>query len=362
MKNISESSIRERIVRASAEGIAATSGFWEERSWSRKGRTAERFLEFIVPHSIEYFHAMRPLFVLLARNNAVLAHFSPLIVRDGALSLLHYFYHHPEPSVAEQLLLIPGKLRNLVPEAWIGQSAWYLPRTTRTTRDQLLDAERIEDFVFILTLIDERQASPKWLAAQLANIRKWSGQQPGKISFKCLVYFSGEFQVRKECFVESYPYAFEMIAKLQAELGSPVTPVTLPELLQRGLQRTIFLDVNEVDFYYSDSFIVHELMRRGALNYSSVTGSAGDRPEALPVVLPVSLLHEFEIGFHQKEESFKRLRTSEALASFRNNPVLAREELSYPVKGAFRSGKKFCSPAFESLAYDLAQELFRSCP
>jgi len=354
MKITSENKVFARLIKAKNEGIADTSGFWEDRSWARRGRAPELFLEFLLPHSIEYFHPMRPVFVLLPKNEAVLAQFSPLLVRDGALALLHFFYHHPKPSLTQTTLLIPNRLRYFVPEAWVAQSALYFPVSKR---DHLFEPDRVESFVFILTLIDEKQASLEWLAAEIEKIRCWTEKRPSPVQFKCLVFYSGDFQVRSEHFEESSGYTFKMISSLQSKLGHSVEFVSLSEIRQESQERTVFIDVNELGFYYADSFVVHELLRRGARDFLELNQPCAKNDLDASLNLPVSLAHEFRVYPHDEHEAPWRNRVMEALESFRTDPVLALEEPSYPYESAFKGGRKLCSAAFETMVYELAHEL-----
>jgi hypothetical protein len=334
---------------AKAASLEELSQFRSTRIWRRDDDFVGDVTSFLEPHGDEYFSTLRPLFLHEIKSIDVLAHFSPVLVRDGALGLIRFFVRHPLPPTDDMLLLVNRRLGALVPQKWRQSVAFYEASGNSEGEKRDLPGE----IHCVLSLIDERQASLRWVSRQMNAIRdifrEGAGAAPALPKLKLVVFMNRAFEQKVEGFDRKTGYLFRMLDVFR-HAGFEYEFDSWQYLKSRAMPGGRFVDFNEFCFYYSDSFVVQHLLRQGARPvFEPFAGEDGHKVAA-------SMNHSFVIHRSlrpQAERSADEIR--ERIQSAYRSEGFRHQAQAFDSEQAFESGLKMTSLAFEEFAYDLAR-------
>jgi hypothetical protein len=146
----------ERLLFTKAPSVDELAQFRAKEMWLREDDRTWEINGFLGPHAKAFFSTLRPLFLHQLKSVDVLSYFSPVLCKDGLLSLAHFFRHNPAPpSFEDTLLLVNRKFSAFVPEPWLPRVAYYHPVSLKAAAT----TETSEKVYFILSVIDEKQCS-----------------------------------------------------------------------------------------------------------------------------------------------------------------------------------------------------------
>ena len=248
------------------------------------------------------------------------------------MTLLHYFLHNPSPTDPNQILIIDQNLQNLIPASWGNNCLTYcLKSTARHSRER-------RKLIVVSSMLGHRQfAKSSFLTEKILNH-----------DFSEIVWVTSASET------EFDPYHKENVINYQSELLLEASKWNIPlkfesflDLHGQDLTNSYFLDLNDLHFFYGNSFIVHSLMQQGSL---SLEVENLIMPEVIARI-PLSFYHELQIFDSQPGRSI----IDKKLDEFRLSDLLFSEEKKHePKKVSFSN--KICSSAFESFAFHLSKE------
>lgn len=310
---------------------------------------------FRLPHWLNYYSNLTPVFLEKIEDIDLLTNLSPLVIRDGILSLSYFFHRNPDPFRLgpESVLLVNRRFAAFIPTAWTSRVAYY---SVERTEDAPGDRTEISDLYLILTAISERHCSHAFLRNELQKIRSMYGArlEQMRIHLLPLVHArctreSLETEIQSELLIT---YAME----IRKQLGVDAHSVSWKEVQQSRLGGAGFVDFNEFDFYYSDSFVIQFFLNRGAVPVLPRTEA-----RAHGIFVPTSLCHGLIVD--DGGASHRHGGSPDLLAEIRNfvgTSSYLDEERAFDLE--VRSPKnldldaKVCPRSFESLIYELARK------
>lgn len=97
----------------------------QRSSWTYDTEDVQDELFQLAQHALSYTNELKPVFLFEVKNSHQLKLFDSLMVRDGAVSLLCFFYRWPTPPKGHAKLLIDESLSYLVPASWEELVSYY---------------------------------------------------------------------------------------------------------------------------------------------------------------------------------------------------------------------------------------------
>lgn len=314
--------------------------------WQAKTPASGRFERFLDPHSKHYFSMLRPVFLHQLRSVQVLDVLSPVLARDGLLTLLHFFQRNTKPTGENVCLLLPPRMAPVVPEAWQKQVVYF----TLESRVAPPAKGELKAFYIHFTIIDEKQASLDFIRARLKAVRNRLEHEPNaRVCFN--VSYNRTAEKGQKGFDRKSAYFFEITKVIFNELGARPEYVTWEELKSESFSKSLFWDVNEFDFYYSDSFVSHFFLGKGSVAW-------GSREEGLKTFeeIDCSLHHRFKVGNFDVDPVMRK-RIQGMIYDYHSIPSFRAENQAYARRPSFGSHHKLTSPSFEAFALKVGREL-----
>lgn len=330
------------VLRTSAEELSV---FERGTTWKSVDAHAKKSVELLEPHSFPYFSVLRPLFLAQLRSAGLVDSLSPLLSRDGALSLAIFFRENPVPTSEDALLLVQDGLADLVPQAWESAVGFY----RLESRPSPSGGVEIPRAYLILTPVGDRQMSRLAMRRKMEELR-WSLSPGTPVEMmSCLgVYFDRT----PEGFDRQGSFVFEAVSEARAVFGEDLHCTRWSESLNRAIPGSVFLDLNESDFYYGDSFLAHALLSQGARAFGFDDARAEDTRESMTV--PASIHHSFRIF---PERSAAAARRAHAFWTGWNrlaaSPLIQAEEARFQesLHDSLKKDFKYSSPSFEDFVF-----------
>lgn len=310
--------------------------FGKMSNWIEDSGEALATQAMLGAHARRYFSPFPAAYLFLAKPESLLQ-YSPLIARDGALTLLLFFLEHPEPFDSNLKLFIDPAFGWMVPRPWREQIYTYRLKSKKGRPEKTK-----KNFLFILTNMGPRHCKPEFVAETIAKIKN----QPGSEDFcyHCVTAFS-ESQEAGFVLDEMNRYQNDLLLDVAQHLGQKPKVHTLKDLEGSNLEDWYYCDLNQHKFYYSDSYYYHLLLSKGAQPFSAEQNVE----ESSIIDIPLSFYHEISISPLALADSESN-RIDEALQDFKSSVILRREIKKYkPHSYGFQS--KLCTPSFENFAY-----------
>lgn len=334
IKNLTAESVFEN-----SQSLELLSQFRNSETWFSKSDLIESMTELLGQHALPYFSPVKAAFLFQFKSIDSLSYYSPVLARDGALTLLHFFLNNPMPSDPGIKIIINKKLSKLVPTAWLKNIL-----TFKISNIENAQPKKRESLILIASMFGSRQSTKNFGTKIIDQFLKNFGHKP-----KQIILISTASQTAND------PHTQEQLLKTFSELlfelaktGIDVVIKSLEEMKGENLSDLYFQDLNEFNFYYADSFIFHLLLSQGAKELL-----VDQEPSAAVLkIIPLSFNHQLEI----EELKHETHANSISLDTFRNSPTLAAAEAAYsPEEVTFSN--KICSKVFEGFAFDMAQKV-----
>lgn len=317
-------------IRDSTTSLDLAAQFSNMHLWSSPEENTQATKAFLSLHGRNYFSPLRASFLFEHSSEASLSHFSPLLARDGALDLLHFFSR--KNVIPNSKFLIPEELTQLVPSPWRGQCLGYRYNQVHSS------AQKVTKLLFVVSALGGKHCDEEQLQGLLEKYL-------GLLNIQNMqIFVSFVMPNVPDTFEQINGHAtkaLEQVLFIERQFSKRIHSIAFEDLLGKHLEEWAFLDVNPLKFYYSDSYIHHSLMSRGALNLESkwVTHPEG---------ICLSPFHGI---------SFSELQASKIdgeIARFKSNPLLWDEEKFHrPKRILFNT--KICSASWEDFVYDLVR-------
>lgn len=224
-----------------------------EKIWDQRTAVSQKTALYLSPDSNPYCSRLNPIFSFEVEES-YLRYFNVLSLRDGVYPLLRFFFINPAPHVADPKIVIDEKLSSLVPVAWREKT---LLRSLYT--NEKVFPKTIEECLILISP-DEDSLPLDIMELELKKLADKTKSYP-KVSF----YFSSCIKKGEEYAeaVSSWGYTtLNMINKTFH--GKNVEIIDWDKLQKKNLSKVCFTHFNPLSFYFTDSFLTHDLLQRGA--------------------------------------------------------------------------------------------------
>jgi len=312
----------------------------KKANWMEIDFLDKKTLNYTRPHSEECFNPLGiDSFLFHFKKKDWFNFFPSLLVRDGLLSILHFFYVHPHPDGIKTILILPESAGGIVPTSWQEQCLLYKIQT------HPLDKEIKRSELYLTTTVASELYSDSYLKEQLSLAKKCNLKLKG-------LFFRHE-PLGEEAVDTNDNRDFEFFNSLQDAIGSKIELLDWRSLKSSDLSKASFLELNHNNFWYNDSAVTHHFLSNGAdsidQRYKAETFNQDD-------CVRISKYHYYKFVNISKEQ----IKTAESCWKhineipshvFEGEALLDRKARDY--KEIF-----LCTPEFKSLAKDLINESF----
>lgn len=225
-----------------------------EKIWDQRTAVSQKTTLYLSPDSNPYCSRLNPIFSFEVEEN-YLHYFNVLSLRDGVYPLLRFFFLNPIPHVADPRIIIDEKLSSLVPEAWREKT---LLRSLYT--NEKVFPKRIEECLILISP-DEDSLPLDIMEKELLKLAEKT-RNYAKISF----YFSSCIRKGEEYAeaVSNWGYT-ALNAVHKAFEGRNIEILDWGKLQKKNVAKVCFTHFNPLSFYFTDSFLTHDLLQRGAM-------------------------------------------------------------------------------------------------
>ncbi len=330
--------------------------FRRDDFWQKDDLWTAESTKFLEPHSVPYFSPLCPLFFQQIKSIEVLDFFSPVLVRDGFLSLMDFFYRHPAPASTSPteggVLVVNWRFAPFIPKAWSDRICFYENRSRRAP-DATHAGSRV--VLLLISAIDERQASLASIQRRLRELKHALEKTGATPKVKVISFFNRIYARTRVGTEDKSRYYFKILKLIHAEFGGHAEDASWDEVKNSDLHHSCFLDLNEHDFYYSDSAVTQHLLRSGAAALSWAT------PPAEPNhMVSLSLKHSCAIWTSPtallNPESPGASASADGVAFLESNAHRS-DRASFSRKDSFERGEKGVPLSFEMAVFSLISTL-----
>lgn len=346
MMSTSVHELSERIVQ-SARSIDLLAQFRSHELWSIKTEKTERMINLIGHHARAYFSPLRAVFLFEMKSFDFISYFSPILVRDGAMTLLYFFKNFPTPLNDQALLLIDIKHSDLIPISWRNQVLFY--HYQKSNSISKYNSKKIDQLVFLTSAFGEKHCTLDYLKNILSSAQQYYDLSKLEVICCPLVSSNNLDLVATDVLIEHH---CRLISEIQSATNNFATIKSLQKLECSNLSNTIFFDVNQYQFYYSDSFVSHRIQQLGGTPLT-INDLPLDKKNVVANI-PISVDREIKIYLPcGSQKSFKQAEFIQSqIDSFIQNPILSSEEKSHHSE-ELGTDAKICSSSFEDFAYNI---------
>ena len=323
--------------------IELLSQFRNEALWVSESEASIGTKCLLGQHANKYFSPFSAAFLFEIKSLGALSYFSPIIVRDGALTLLKFFYDNPRPPNNSSLLVVNDALKNIIPANWADRVLTY-KLTSNKKFNYASDKIKI---LFLNTQLGKNQCTKKYLLNLFTQLRSYAKTTTFEVYFSSFLSYNSESLSTRN---ELAKHDNELLIELFNVFKSVPIIKSPNDIVTDDFSDFLFCDLNEFNFYYSDSYFCHSLLAQGAAAFPR-----NDAHEEEPLVkIPLSLYHNIEVFELPKTNPFlvNAQKIQNHLDAFRESKELSFEASNHrPEKFCFAD--KICCPSFEDLAYTL---------
>lgn len=254
--------------------------FSYEKIWTHPTPMHRKFWTYLLPDSHAYHSTINPIFSFeLEEDNFKGFRIFPLLsLRDGVYPLMKYFAINPTPHEIDPVLIVDSRFSKLVPVAW---------REKVILRDlfvnkKILDVQPKE---LLLLITPDRDSTPKdifekemdRLATQIAPFDNVS------------ILLSSCAFLGEEGHNEDFSWGHKLLKIIFDKLpGKNINIIDYKEFKKINVSETQFHFLNTLQFYFSDSSLLHDLLRRGALPLEKTI-----EKKVKDIVINISMNHGF---------------------------------------------------------------------
>jgi hypothetical protein len=315
--------------------------FKNSQLWSLNSEQGRQMLRILGKHSHDFFSPLRTLFLFEIKSLEALSYFSPVLVRDGALTLLHFFYKYPEPTNPQGLILVHHRLRNLIPHSWRPHFLTYDITST--------ESSPVSQLLLIPSMFGPRQCRPKYVSETITAALKITAKGQYDITCCPIAAQNQEDYLTLDRLTAHYS---ELMIEICNNSRRPAQVIKHSELESKDFSGWNFLDLNEYNYFYSHSYLEQFLLNNGAKPLL-------DRQNFEPAFLTIPLSFYSRLKIYKLSEDLSSIDQSkhiqQALEAFAANPITSKEESEYkPMNLNFYTN--ICCQSFQDFAFHLAQE------
>lgn len=221
--------------------------------WDNRHGLARKYPLFLSPDSISYSSRINPIFSFEIEK--FLNSFNVISLRDGVYPLLRFFFMNPVPLNKEQIIIIDEKLSLLVPNEW--RANIFLRKIF--TKEKLFPVISEE---CLLLISPDKDNLPLDILLNELDKKSQIINDASKIS----LFFSSCNKIGEEYASEDKSWRFIVLqALLQFFPDKMIEVLDWDNLHKKKMNGVKILEINPLQYYFTDSFLIHEFYQKGAI-------------------------------------------------------------------------------------------------
>lgn len=306
-----------------------------------------KFKEFLSPDSDNYRCDINPVFSLEFElsTEKFLNQVSVFSLRDGVLGLLRFFAVNPTYDKKFPLLIVDASLSALVPESWrshvVLRENYVVSRTRERSQKQ---KQKQKHNVLLCFSADPFNLPMDVLQKELLKLKEHLSEQDELMLFFSSMRMRGE----GEAYYDT-AWGYKTLLTVQACFpDKKIDVIAYNDLKKMNVTDLNFHFVNPLQYYFTDTFLYHDLIQRGA--WPLLAQNLADQN----CTLKVSLNHGY--FFHQNFSPYIGEKHERVLNT------IFKPVGTYTPGTQFKAIKTRLYPKdFMDWSYDVALELYLKC-
>ena len=307
--------------------------FGMNKIWKEKKGLAKKYILFLTPDSSVYCSRINPVFSFEIEN--FIQHFSVISLRDGVYPLMRFFFMNPRPYQSEAVVVIDEKLASLVPLAWIENV--YVRKVF--IKEKLFPLRSTECLLLISPDQDNLPLDilTKELERKAVYVRKAAA-----IS----IFFSSCNKIGEEHVEVDTAWRYQVLQViLKMFPDKEIQILDWQKFQKKNMNGINFFEINPLKFYFSDSFLMHDLLQRGATSPEFLADGQMEWHQE-----NISINHGYYIYPLKKEHS---TLYDEVLIK-----EIFNESINVKVKSKNYTDLKLTNKSFQDFCSEIARELY----
>lgn len=226
-----------------------------EEIWKSPIPVNKKYRTYLAPDSYAYHSMINPIFSFELEGNDFedFRKFSLLSLRDGVYPLTRFFRLYPVPLKNDPYLIIDSKLEELIPLAW---------KSKCVLRELFVNKTEFNSNELLLLVSPDKDSLPLDLLASSCEKLKEQLKTFNEVS----VYFSSCNSYGEEDPEYDSSWALKCLKViLEALADTNVKIIDFAQYNSKKMNNQKFYFLNPLSFYFSDSYLLHDLLQRGAL-------------------------------------------------------------------------------------------------
>ena len=329
------------ILKNSLNSADLYSQFNSSKLWIKDSELLKKTMSWLGFHAESYFSPLRGCFLFELDSMQSLDYFSPLHARDGVLTLLQFFFKNPKPLTSKTLLLVHERLENLIPDQWQSNCLVY----KKSPKNPPFKTTAKKRLIIMNSALGANHCSASFARTAIENFKELAGE----IESFTLVNFMSKNNLEKDALETLSKEQLEVFVQLTNQFGDKVEILTPQELYAEDLSNSKYFDLNEFNYFYSDSAFEDLVLCRGAKPLYS------NQRTDMMYRLDLSFYHEIQVFPAYPKAT---TRVLEVLKSFNSTPSLFHKERNHKPT-IIDSSVRLTSVEFEMFAYEFASEEIR---
>lgn len=299
-------------------------------NWMQPDYLDKKYLHYSQPHTEDYYNpAGIPFFLVHFKELSWLNLFPTIFVRDGLVSIAHFFFKFPNPLGVSSVLLLPVEAQDLIPSAWRENCLLYdIKRYKEMLSDEF-------DTIYITGSVCENSYDFKKIEHKLRDLKK-------KYSNKFTSLLFDNIQLGREYTPDTNHHNVKFYRMLFNIFGDDLELKNWVESKEANYNNSAFFEINDNKINNSDSFVAFNFISGGSLPLNEDRYLEGDFTKNC---LRVSKYHF--LSFSHPKESEKSKKLWKEIDSLRDHVLAGEKHLSRTYKNFEKV--HLCTPEFESI-------------
>lgn len=309
----------------------------KKANWMEMDFLDKKMLNYTRPHSEGFYNPLGlDSFLYHFKKIEWFNFFPTLLVKDGLLSILHFFWRFQAPGKIKTRLILPKEAAVLVPTAWQDQCLFYE-----------IGRHPVEEIkcnkLFLTTLVTPELYTKETLREKLAMAKNSSLPIAG-------LFFRHE-PLGEEAVDTNENWDFKFFSELTALLDGEFELCDWKSVRGSDLSHASFLELNDNSYWYNDSTVAHSFLSQGAVPLGTIYPIMEFSEDEC---LRISRYHFYKFSELTKEQRDTGANCWKEISSLPHHIFAGECSLDRKVQDY----KKIflCTPEFKSMALDMVKK------
>ena len=243
--------------------IENSSSFFYDHIFQEPSSLAKDWNNLLYPASEIYFSLLNPIFAVQISTFADLEKYPQIYIRDGIIGLIHLNHilknskHYPETVYINHEASYLLNLLNNLPGQTEVRGVRFCSKLSPSSKTEK---------VYINAILKEGQFDSRYIKGVLDNIHKI--EKMLNKSLEIVLCCPQRISVLPYC--PGTEGAIQIFQQLCKDIGIDVGLISLEEFAKKDISNQIFVDLNKDFLFYSDNYLTHASLQKGAIPLSQV--------------------------------------------------------------------------------------------